>query len=148
MRDGRWMLGVLTVASLLVFGACDGREGRSLVSVRDSAGIRIVQVDPPEEEERVVPTHVADLLPPDEILPATPWGVATDAASGRTYVGDRFSDRVVVFDGSGAFIGEIGRAGEGPGEFRSPSALYFGTDGVLRVWDTGRGMISEGSPEG
>jgi formylglycine-generating enzyme required for sulfatase activity len=144
----RWMLAGLTAASLLVLGACDGRDGRSLVSVRDSAGIRIVDVALPGEQELVVPTHVADLMPPDEIFPATPWGVATDPASGRIYVADRFSDRVVVFDGSGAFNGAFGRSGEGPGEFGSPSALYFGTDGVLRVWDTGRGMISEWSADG
>ncbi len=138
----------LTAASLLVLGACDGREGRSLVSVRDSAGIRIVDVVLPEEQELVVPTHVADLMPPDEILPTTPWGVATDPGSGRIYVADRFSDRVVVFDGSGAFSGVFGRSGDGPGEFGSPSALYFGTDGVLRVWDTGRGVISEWSADG
>ena len=148
MRSQRWRLGFLCAAALLPPVACGGGSDSALVTVRDSAGVRIVELVQQEGEDLVVPMHVADLSPPDEVLPATPWGVATHPASGRTYVADRFSDRVVVFDGAGAFIGEFGQPGGGPGEFGNPSALYFGTDETLRVWDTGRGVISRWSPEG
>lgn len=148
MCDRRPPSALPLLALALLLPACDGAPRHTFGAVRDSAGIWIAEWGGAEVEERIVPTHVADLSPPDQVLPATPWGVATDPASGRTFVADRLSDRVVVFDATGAFEGSFGRSGGGPGEFGNPSALYFGTDGTLRVWDTGRGVLSRWSPNG
>ena len=43
--------------------------------------------------------------------------------------------RIVVFDRSGAFVREFGRAGEGPGEFRSPSSYGIMRNGITVVGD-------------
>lgn len=142
------LLSTLAGLALIVLGACDSDSDGHLISVRDSAGVQLVEVFGVDPGPPIQPTHIADLSPPDEVLPATPWGVATDPESGMIFVADRLSDRVVVFDATGVFVDIFGRPGGGPGEFGNPSALYFGTDGVLRVWDTGRGVISRWSPEG
>src|SRR5690606_18476722 len=42
----------------------------------------------------------------------------------------------------------IGRPGEGPGEFRSATALALDRAGVLSVWDARRGVISRWSRDG
>lgn len=149
MTDLRSVYRWSALVPLLVGAACVGDDaGARTVTTRDSAGVRIVEITGAAGEEPLTPMHVTDLAPPDEVLSATPWGVATDPSNGRIYVADRLSDRVVTFDASGAFAGVLGRSGAGPGEFRSPSALYLGTDQVLRVWDTGRGVISRWSADG
>lgn len=62
---------------------------------------------------------------------------------GNLYVFDEGGDlldtdlRIVVFDGSGVFVREFGRAGEGPGEFRSPSSYGVMRNGVTVVGDRG-----------
>ena len=62
---------------------------------------------------------------------------------GNLYVFDEGGDlldtdlRIVVFDRSGAFVREFGRAGEGPGEFRSPSSYGVMRNGITVVGDRG-----------
>jgi hypothetical protein len=65
-------------------------------------------------------------------------GRAHDVAEGPggvIYVGDQAANRIIVFDEAGAVQRVIGRAGEGPGEFRLISAMSTGADGSLYVWD-------------
>ena len=63
--------------------------------------------------------------------------VAFDA-QGNLYVFDRGGDlRVLVFDRSGTFLREFGTAGEGPGEFRFPTAYAVMRDGTTIVGDMG-----------
>ena len=60
---------------------------------------------------------------------------------GNLYVFDDGGDsmepdlRIVVFDRSGAFVREFGRAGEGPGEFGSPSSYGVMRNGITVVGD-------------
>ena len=57
---------------------------------------------------------------------------------GNLYVFDRGGDlRVLVFDRSGTFLREFGTAGEGPGEFRFPTAYAVMRDGTTIVGDMG-----------
>ena len=133
----------------LVASACGSQEAQGPThAARDSAGVRIIETGGQSGTQLVAPVHVVDLVPPDEVLNATPWGVAAGVTTGRIYVADRLSRRVLMFDALGGFIGSLGRLGGGPGEFRNPSAIYLGTDDVLRVWDTGRGVISRWSSQG
>ena len=75
-------------------------------------------------------------------------GVAADPTSDRIYLADWTGQRVAAFDASGAYAGSYGRSGDGPGEFRNPSAVSLDPDGILTVWDTGRQMLSRWSSEG
>ncbi len=53
---------------------------------------------------------------------------------GFFYVPDRGNDRIAVFDAEGNYSHDIGREGDGPGEFRSPQLLWIG-DGKVAVYD-------------
>ncbi len=149
MRIGRRMSWCWAIIAWLAGSACAADDpSHPAALVRDSAGVRIVEITGLEGGQSLTPVHVTDLMPPDGVLNATPWGVTANSANGRIYVADRFSNRVVMFDAAGSFLGVLGRPGSGPGEFRSPSAVYLGTDDVLRVWDTSRGVISRWAPDG
>jgi DNA-binding beta-propeller fold protein YncE len=151
-RGRRWNR-VLILPALLAVAAlhtgCDRQnEDREAVAVRDSAGIRIVDNRSPDRPAAWSLVEAAGLQTPDGALTAFPWGVAADPRTGRIYVADRLTPRVVVFERSGAHAGEYGRRGEGPGEFSSPVALSVGPQGALTVWDAGRGVLSRWSSEG
>jgi DNA-binding beta-propeller fold protein YncE len=79
--------------------------------------------------------------PPDALT--DPTDVVTDPANGDVYVAESHTDvadpnligRISVFDKNGKFIRTIGKAGSGPGEFRTPHALEFDSRGRLVVAD-------------
>ena len=72
-----------------------------------------------------------------------PTDVVTDPTNGDVYVAESHTDvtdpnlvgRVSVFDKNGKFLRVIGRTGSGPGEFRTPHALEFDSQGRLIVAD-------------
>jgi DNA-binding beta-propeller fold protein YncE len=79
--------------------------------------------------------------PPDALT--DPTDVVTDPASGDVYVAESHTDvtdpkligRISVFDRNGKFLRTIGKAGTGPGEFRTPHAIEFDSRGRLIVAD-------------
>jgi DNA-binding beta-propeller fold protein YncE len=79
--------------------------------------------------------------PPDALT--DPTDVVTDPTNGDVYVAESHTDvadpalvaRISVFDRSGTFLRTIGKAGTGPGEFRTPHALEFDSQGRLIVAD-------------
>jgi DNA-binding beta-propeller fold protein YncE len=79
--------------------------------------------------------------PPEALT--DPTDVVTDASNGDVYVAESHTDvaaanlvgRVSVFDKTGKFLRTIGKAGTGPGEFRTPHALEFDSQGRLIVAD-------------
>lgn len=55
-----------------------------------------------------------------------------------------FRDAVLrAFDMNGTFLMKVGRQGEGPSEFRLPTALAVGPDGHVFVYDPGLGRLTE-----
>jgi sugar lactone lactonase YvrE len=78
--------------------------------------------------------------PPDAVT--DPTNVVT-APNGDVYVAESHTNvedphlvgRISVFDKNGKFIRTIGRTGTGPGEFRTPHALVFDSQGRLIVAD-------------
>jgi sugar lactone lactonase YvrE len=79
--------------------------------------------------------------PPDALT--DPTDVVTDPRNGDVYVAESHTDvtdpnligRISVFDKSGKFLRVIGKAGTAPGEFRTPHALEFDSQGQLIVAD-------------
>ena len=59
-------------------------------------------------------------------------GITTDS-DGNVYLLDAQLTEVKVFSANGEYVRTIGREGEGPGEFRTPTALFFMPDGNLGV---------------
>jgi DNA-binding beta-propeller fold protein YncE len=72
-----------------------------------------------------------------------PTAAITDPTNGDVYVAESHTDvgdpnlvgRISVFDKNGAFLRSFGKAGTGPGEFRTPHALDFDSKGNLVVAD-------------
>jgi DNA-binding beta-propeller fold protein YncE len=72
-----------------------------------------------------------------------PTDVVTDPGNGDVYVAESHTDvedpnlvgRISVFDRNGKFLRTIGKTGQGPGEFRTPHALEFDSQGRLIVVD-------------
>ena len=79
--------------------------------------------------------------PPEALT--DPTDVVTDPANGDVYIAESHTDvtdpglvgRISVFNKSGKFLRTIGKAGTGPGEFRTPHALEFDSKGRLIVAD-------------
>ncbi|MBC8366414.1 hypothetical protein H8E52_03295, partial [bacterium] len=69
---------------------------------------------------------------------------------GNIYVLDLQLAEVKVYDSDGIYLRSLGREGEGPGEFRFPSGMFFLPDGNLGVVQTAPGRIAgltlEGDP--
>lgn len=130
------------IASAIIFPvlhACGaGDSGRSGVTVRDSAGIRIVESDP---SAGAAPCELA-------ATPAIEIGVVegppeyqlyrvSDASrlpDGRIAVVNAGSQEVRVYDQDGRFLDAFGREGDGPGEFRSPRWIWQRADSLV-VYD-------------
>jgi DNA-binding beta-propeller fold protein YncE/catechol 2,3-dioxygenase-like lactoylglutathione lyase family enzyme len=79
--------------------------------------------------------------PPEALT--DPTDVVTDPANGDVYVAESHTNvadanlvgRVSVFDRNGKFLRTIGGTGMGPGEFRTPHAIEFDSQGRLIVAD-------------
>ncbi len=79
--------------------------------------------------------------PPEALT--DPNDVLTDPANGDIYVSESHTSvddpnlvgRISVFDKDGKFLRIIGKAGTGPGEFRTPHAIRFDSRGRLVVAD-------------
>jgi DNA-binding beta-propeller fold protein YncE len=79
--------------------------------------------------------------PPEALT--DPTDVVTDPKNGDVYVAESHTDvtdpnlvgRISVFDKKGKFLRTIGKTGTGPGEFRTPHALVFDSQGRLIVAD-------------
>jgi DNA-binding beta-propeller fold protein YncE len=79
--------------------------------------------------------------PPEALT--EPTDIVTDPANGDVYVAESHTNvndpnlvgRISVFDRNGKFLRTIGRTGTGPGEFRTPHAVEFDSQGRLVVAD-------------
>ena len=79
--------------------------------------------------------------PPDALT--EPNDVVTDPSNGDVYVAESHTNvedpnlvgRISVFDRNGKFLRFIGKTGTGPGEFRTPHAIEFDSQGRLIVAD-------------
>ena len=62
-------------------------------------------------------------------------GHSAIGADGRQYHVDSGDRTVHVLDGSGSHIVDIGKEGQGPGEFQTPRLVAVASDGGVYVWD-------------
>ena len=58
------------------------------------------------------------------------------APDGSLYVFDRQVPVIRHYDAQGKFLRNVGRSGQGPGEYRSSSGIAVTRDGRLLLWDT------------
>lgn len=62
-------------------------------------------------------------------------GLAIDNAR-RVWISDGYLDQLAVYTDGGAFISNIGRSGQGPGEFALPAGVAAHADGRVAVADS------------
>jgi sugar lactone lactonase YvrE len=78
----------------------------------------------------------------------TPSDIEVDNARSLIYVVDAGSCRVLVFDFQGKFLRAVGRKGQGPGEFATPTGIGLTGDGGFAVADRDNNRIQLFGPDG
>lgn len=82
---------------------------------------------------------------------ASTFGLVTDLAvadDGTIWVIDYQVPVIRRYDRLGTFMGDVGREGEGPGEYRRPIELEFADTGRMALWDFGNRRITVYEPDG
>ena len=141
VRSGR-ILAQLAVALAFLTAACGGDDAsmRVAAQVDTIGGVVVVRNGTGEwrESERwqvVEEFRVGGRAwgeNPDEELSYSLLTSVTLGPNGQIFVIEFNGDRVTVFSGDGEFVRNFGRLGEGPGEFRNPTAMAW--DGMGRLW--------------
>jgi hypothetical protein len=116
-------------------------EERSKFPGEDKKGSVVVKFSPDGKVLLTLGTPGVRGHPPKALT--DPTDVVTDPTNGDVYVAESHTDvtapdlvaRISVFDRSGKYLRTIGKAGTGPGEFRTPHALEFDSQGRLVVAD-------------
>ncbi len=145
-------MGATSVVALILC-ACSG-EGRWMGTVRDSAGVAIVENTLESiwsvsdqwtlEEEVRIGTIEGD---PDYQFGAIGF-IAVDSHD-RMFVMDAMAQHIKVFSADGRYEQTIGRPGAGPGELgQAAVSLYMGPGDTLLVPDLGNQRINRYAPDG
>ena len=138
------VVAVAAVASTLVAGlacASGADPGRDPVTVRDSAGIEIVEsFEPswPSGSEWIVtpePTVVIGAVEGNRAHLLSRVVGAVRLSDGRIAVLDSEAQELRLFGPDGEHVGTLGGPGEGPGEFSYPSVLERLPGEILQVVD-------------
>ena len=107
----------------------------------DKKGSVVVKFSPEGRVLMMLGTPGVRGNPPDALT--DPNGIITDPGNGDIYVSESHTNvedpnlvgRISVFDRNGKFLRIIGKTGTGPGEFRTPHAMVFDSQGRLIVAD-------------
>jgi hypothetical protein len=136
-------------AAILVLGLIPGCErsqrAGALEERSDSAGVQIIRVD--EDAPRILPWEFVERrrVGGDDggmtgFSRLSRWTVAS-AADHSLFILDPLNHRVVVLDSSGGVVRAMGGRGGGPGELARPTAIAFGPDSAVWVYDAGKGAM-------
>lgn len=139
-------------ATLLAAPGCGSADGGPAVTVRDSAGVKIVESSRPAADdgwevdaEPSLEIGVADGDPAHQLS-----GVrgAIRLAGGGVVVASGDAHELRFFDARGTFVGAAGRKGEGPGEFQSIEAAMAYRGDSVAVWDAAAWRLSVFAADG
>jgi hypothetical protein len=147
-REWRRVLALMSLLATAILSGCagSGADGTSSVAapqVRDSAGIRLVEhqleeaalTDTTAWRMDDAPVWRFESVPRDaeaELLGIVGAAFLTDGGLALTH---RSKQEILVLDASGRFLRSIGRAGDGPGEFRTIGAPWLVDGARLGVYD-------------
>lgn len=140
-----------SAVAAFVLAACGaaGAEPDVVSTVRDSAGVRIVEHNGVPAEVRLGDPvlRIGSLEGPEHDQLHRVQGAAR-LDDGRIAVADGGSSQIRFFDASGAHLMNFGRRGGGPGEFQSLSFMRRLHGDSLLVFDTRLRRVSVISPDG
>jgi hypothetical protein len=143
-----WRLRFLVCAALLLPACAPAAADKIVTSARDSAGVRIVENHGAGTLGWMV--EEAAMLDIGGDGEAALFQV-TDAKrlrDGRIVIASAGSRELRIHGADGRLLRSLGRAGEGPGEFKSP--FWVGTlrGDSIGVWDAGLGRLTVFTPAG
>jgi hypothetical protein len=143
VSTARYVWIATVVAAAVGCGAADGRNGDTS-TVRDSAGIRIVENSTPalgdsawtvgvEPTTLIGSTETEDLLRPRD---------AKRLEDGRIVVTDELAHQLKFFSSDGTLLQAVGREGEGPGEFGYMWSVEPFAGDSLMIYDYSQRRVS------
>lgn len=141
-RGHRLRIVAVAAGSFLILacgGASDAPDSTHEFTISEENGITVARTTGgPKYEGEIFSYEKVLEIRPDEGRPETlfflPTGLELDDEE-NLYVVDANGNRISVFDRQGGWLRDIGRQGDGPGEFQYPTTIEY-VDGVLRVRDT------------
>ncbi len=153
MKTMRLQLGpvLLPVSLLFIFNACETSDPGPSVLRMDSAGIEIVES--PREDVQLQWAFEKEYelggreTGPESFFTVGPMTVGIDAR-GRIHVLNPQESHVAIFSPEGDFIRTVGAHGEGPGEISMGASLSVTSEGIVSVFDFGKGGLVRFGPEG
>jgi hypothetical protein len=144
----------LAAALLLPLAACGGDAQAAGPTVRDSAGISIVQNETQAwkkgqewrlSAEPVTDVGVADGDPDQQFARVSH---ALRLSDGTLLVADGQANEIRAFDAQGRFLRKMGRSGGGPGEFRGLESLHLLPGDTVAAYDYMAARLSFFAPGG
>jgi len=144
----------ITLAALIAgLQACSDAGARQTATVRDSAGVSIVESTLPAWNERdawtLDTTPVVDIGGTDDPdYDLVQVGDAVRLSDGRIAVFTNATANLRIYDSTGAHLLTTGRSGDGPGEFRAVETLERLPGDTLLAYDYLLRRMSVISPEG
>ncbi len=149
----RTRTGVIVVVLGLLAAACEMTGGRpESVTVRDSAGIRIVEHAGTEELETwtLASTHQVEFGGAMESVDGQLFQIwhAFRLSDGRVVAADRSDARLKFYGADGRYLSSSGGEGEGPGEFRQISYAGRTQSDSIVVYDVALHRASVFAPDG
>jgi hypothetical protein len=130
VTTGRVFASTLTVVvAVLVVNATDGQAGAWAGKVSEANGVKTV-ASPAKGFAEPATIKLPELwrLGGDSESEEEFFGVISDIdidEAGQVYLLDSQLNEAKIYTKDGEFVRSIGREGEGPGEFRRPSAMFF-----------------------
>ena len=129
------ILAVLPLCCLYAAGALAGWQGQITT---DSGQTRVINPETPAEGEvEIVFERLWRVGDDDEDLLLGVISELLEDDLGNVYLLDSQLSEVHVLDAGGHWLQSLGRAGEGPGEFRNGSAMFWAPGdqlGVIQAW--------------
>jgi hypothetical protein len=125
----------LLAAAVVATGCRESGSTAGDVAVRDSAGVRIVEVAATDGAPRWSVGEPSLVLGADDIGGFGMIAGAIGLDDGLVAVADAFAGQVRFFDAEGRPVARAGRRGEGPGEFEAIQAIWRTPGDSVGVWD-------------
>jgi hypothetical protein len=144
----------VAAAFLAGCGAADAEEPRETFTVRDSAGVRIVENSGPRwtpAERWRLGDEPALAIGMADGPPAYTFGRITGllrTADGGVAVVDALASEVRWYDGTGRLLRSAGRKGGGPGEFQQVGGGFRFAGDTMAVGDWGSRRLTLFGPDG